>query len=64
MTNQEIIDYFGGRTVYKYAGSLDELQQLQEANNNSYNYLIVSEVIYFAATDPVTDSKAQVITGE
>lgn len=64
MTNQEIINYFGGRTVYKYAGSLEELQHLQETANNSYNYLIVSDVIYFVANDPVTDSKAQVITGE
>ena len=64
MTNQEIINYFGNRTVYKYTGSLEELQQLQESTNNSYNYIIVSEVIYFVATDPVTDSKAQAITGE
>jgi len=64
MTNQEIINYFGGRTVYRYTDSLEELQHLQETTNNSYNYLIVSDVIYFVANDPVTDSKAQEITGE
>jgi hypothetical protein len=63
MTNQEIINYFGGRTVYNYSGSLQELQHLQETTYNSYNYLIVSDTIYFVATDPVADSKAQAITG-
>lgn len=64
MTNEQIFSYFGGKTVYKYTGSISELQQFQESTNNSYNYLIVSDVIYFAANDPVVDSKAQVFTGE
>lgn len=64
MTNQEILNYFGSKTVYKYSGTILELQQLQEATNNSYNYLIVSDIIYFVASDPVTDLKAQIFTGE
>lgn len=63
MTNQEILNYFGNKTVYKYSGTVSELQQLQETTNNSYNYIVVLETIYFVANDPVTDPEAQIVTG-
>lgn len=64
MTKEQVLSYFGNTTVYLYSGSLNELQQLQEATGNSYNYIIVSGIIYFAAINPVIDSKAQIVTGE
>lgn len=64
MNNEQIFTYFGHNTVYKYSGSLSELKEIQESTNNSFNYIIVSDVIYFVAIDPVLDSKAQLIMGE
>jgi hypothetical protein len=64
MTNEEILNYFGPNTVYRFNGTLQELAQLQESNSNSYNYLIVAEVIYVAAQNPIADSRAIVFTGE
>jgi hypothetical protein len=64
MSNEQIFSYFGHNNVYKYSGSLSELKQIQESTNNSFNYIIVSDVIYFVAIDDVTDSKAQLIMGE
>lgn len=64
MTNQEILNYFGNSTVYVFSGTLQELKQIQEADNNSYNYLAVGEVIYFTAAQPVTNNKSAIFTGE
>jgi hypothetical protein len=63
MTTQEIINYFKRDQVYQFSGTLAELQQLQESTNNSYNYLIVFETIYFIADLAVDDTRA-VILGE
>lgn len=64
MTKQEILNYFGSNTVYKFNGTLQELKLLQEANNNSYNYLLVAEVIYVTAQNPIVDNRATIFTGE
>ena len=64
MTKEQILNYFGDTTVYHYDGSLKELQELMESSGNSYNYIIVSNIIYFAAINPVVDSKAQILAGE
>jgi hypothetical protein len=64
MTKQEILNYFGPSTVYQFNGTLQELAQLQESNNNSYNYLVVAEVIYVAAQNPIVDDRVTVFTGE
>jgi hypothetical protein len=64
MNNEQIFSYFGNNNVYKYSGSLSELKESQESTNNGYNYIVVSDVIYFVAIDAVTDPKAQLIMGE
>lgn len=64
MTNQQILDYFKGATVYKFNGTASELQQLQEETNNGYNFVRVQDVIYFVAQQEVRDSRAVVLTGE
>jgi hypothetical protein len=64
MTETEIINYFNQDTVYKFTGNLNELQELQTSTVNSYNYLIVKDVIFFVARNVVSDPRAVVITGE
>lgn len=64
MTNQEILNYFGNSNVYVFSGTLEELKQIQEADKNSYNYLVVSEVIYFTSANPVSNNKSAIFTGE
>lgn len=64
MTKQEILNYFGNSTVYIFSGTLQELKQIQEADNNSYNYLVVAEIIYFTAANPVSNNKSAIFTGE
>jgi hypothetical protein len=64
MTSKEILEYFGNSTVYVFNGTLQELKQIQEADNNSYNYLLVADIIYFTAANPVTNNKAVIFTGE
>lgn len=64
MTNKEILDYFGNCTVYVFNGTLQELKQIQEIDNNSYNYLLVAGIIYFTAAKPVINSNAVIFTGE
>jgi hypothetical protein len=63
MTNQEILDYYTGRVVYQFNGNVDELQQLQEETENSYNYIRVQDQIYFVAQNAVEDPRAVVLTG-
>jgi hypothetical protein len=63
MTNQEILDYYTGRVVYQFNGTVDELQQLQEETENSYNYIRVQDQIYFIAQNAVEDQRAVVLTG-
>jgi hypothetical protein len=64
MTETEIINYFSQDTVYKFNGNLNELHELQTSTVNSYNYLIVKDVIFFVARNAVSDPRAVVITGE
>jgi hypothetical protein len=64
MTNKEILDYFGNATVYKFNGTLQELKELQETNNNNYSYIIVSDMIYVNAQNPIEDTRATIFTGE
>jgi hypothetical protein len=64
MTNKEILDYFGNCTVYKFNGTLQELKELQESNNNNYSYLIVSDIIYVNAQTAIEDTRATIFTGE
>jgi hypothetical protein len=64
MTTQQILEYFNNSTVYKFNGKLSELQEMQEANSNSYNYIIVSDVIYFVAANQVSDSRVSILSGE
>jgi hypothetical protein len=64
MNTQEILSYFGSNTVYKFNGTLQELKLLQETNNNSYNYLLVADVIYVIAQNPIMDNRATIFTGE
>lgn len=64
MTTQQILQHFNNSTVYKFNGKLNELQEMQETNSNSYNYIIVSDVIYFVAAKQVSDSRVSILSGE
>lgn len=64
MTNEEILKYFATDLVYKFTGTVEELKELQQTTNNSYNYLIVADVIYVRAEKPIVSSKAAILTGE
>lgn len=59
MTEQEVLNYYGDNVVYRFNGTLDELNELQRTTENSYNYLRVKDVIYFVAQNPVEDSRAE-----
>lgn len=61
MTNEQLIAHFGPRTIYRFDGTVDELEQLQTSTENSYGYVISQELIYFVAENPVTDSRATVV---
>ncbi len=65
MTNQEILDYFN-TNVYTFNGSLAELDELQQSNNNSYTYLIVGGIIYFKSDSPLDgiDTRVELFVGE
>jgi hypothetical protein len=61
MTEQEIISYFGvENTIYTFNGTLQQLADLQNANGNSYSYLVAGNVIYFKADLPVNNPNAPV----
>lgn len=62
MTHQQLIAHFGDRTIYRFDGAMEELNQLQTSTLNSYGYVISAEVIYFVAENPVTDSRAAAVT--
>lgn len=62
MTNEQLIAHFGNRTIYRFDGTADELNQLQTSTLNSYGYVIFNEIIYFVAENPVTDSRVTVVT--
>lgn len=65
MTNNEILDHYGDApNVYSFSGTLNELSELMESTQNSYNYIKVREAIYFASNNPVISSKAAPITRE
>lgn len=64
MTEQEVLDYYKDRTVYKFAGTLEELNTLQTETNNSYNYIKVQNTVYFVAQNPVEDPRAQILVVE
>jgi len=64
MTSQEILQHFNNSTVYKFDGKLSELQEMQETNSNSYNYIIVGDDIYFVAAKQVSDSRVSILSGE
>ena len=60
MTNEEIKQYFGpDRLVYKFMGNADELFVLQDANSNSYNYIVIDSQIYVSPEKQINDSRAQ-----
>ena len=58
MTNQEIKDYFGQQTVYRFDGSLKDLQSLMESQGISYNYIVDQYQVYFIAYGLVSDNRA------
>lgn len=60
MTEQDIINHFGGNTVYIFAGSLDELHEFQVAQGSSYNTLMSGGVLYFWSEKPVSGEKVTV----
>lgn len=65
MTNNEILEYYGNApNVYVFDGTLDELSELMESNQNSYNYVKVRDTIYFVSNNPVANPKAALITKE
>ena len=64
MTTQQILEYFNNSTVYKFNGKLSELQEMQEANSNSYNYIVVGDDVYFVAAKQVSDSRVSILSGE
>lgn len=64
MTNEEILNYFSNLTVYVFTGTLQELKELQESENNSYNYLIVKDTIYFTAEKSINNKNIVIFTGE
>jgi hypothetical protein len=64
MTTQEILEHFNNSTVYKFDGKLNELQEMQEANSNSYNYIVVRDVVYFVAADQVSDFRVSILSRE
>jgi hypothetical protein len=56
MTPEKIIDYFGStNTVYTFTGTAAQLQELHNANNISYNYIVVSDVVYFKADSAINN---------
>jgi hypothetical protein len=63
MTTQEILDYFSGSVVYLFNGNLSELQQLQEENSNSYNYVVSGGNIYYVAQKTVDDPRVSILQG-
>lgn len=65
MTNNEILDYYNNvPNVYKFDGTLADLDNLQQSTSNGYNYIKVRDSIYFAAQNPVSDTRATLITKE
>jgi len=63
MTINEILEYFGNQTVYVWNGTKEELHDAQVSANASYNTLTTDYKIYFVSHgDPVTDSRATVVT--
>lgn len=63
MTTREILDYFSNTPVYKFNGNLSELQQLQEENSNSYNYVVSGGNIYYVAQKTVDDPRVSILQG-
>jgi hypothetical protein len=60
MSDQDIKNYFGAVVIYKWDGSMDELQQHMFAVGNSYNVLMTGGIVYFGPTYEVTDPRASV----
>jgi hypothetical protein len=47
MTNEEILTYFAGHTVYLWDGTMDQLHDAQIESNSSYNTIVTNYKIYF-----------------
>ncbi len=61
MTNQEIKDYFGQQSIYRFDGSLEDLKNLMESQSVSYNYIVDQYQVYFIAHGQISDSRAVLI---
>jgi hypothetical protein len=62
MTNEEILTYFAGHTVYLWNGTMDELHDAQVESGSSYNTIVTDYKIYFISQGDVTDTRATVVT--
>ena len=62
MTNEEILTYFAGHTVYLWDGTMDQLRDAQIESNSSYNTIVTDYKIYFVSYGDVIDTRATVVT--
>ena len=62
MTNEEILTYFAGHTVYLWNGTMDELHDSQVASNAGYNTIVSNYKIYFISYGDVSDARATVVS--
>jgi hypothetical protein len=62
MTNEEILTYFAGHTVYLWDGTMDELHDAQVESNSSYNTIVSNYKIYFISHGVVSDARATVVS--
>jgi|Laugrefabdmm15sn_1035127.scaffolds.fasta_scaffold253535_2 hypothetical protein len=61
MTEEEIKNYFGNTQVYKFAGTLAELNELMISIGISYNYLVDQYQVYVVAQSEINDTRATLI---
>lgn len=61
MNNEEIKNYFGSTRVYKFDGTLAELNELMISIGNSYNYLVDQYQVYVVAQSEINDVRATLI---
>jgi len=57
----ELKTHFGEVVIYKFNGTLEELHVLMVAASSSYNYSIISDVIYFITLEPITGSNVEIV---
>ena len=62
MTLEEIIAYFSPGSVYKFLGTLEELQILMDSSEASYNYLrLFDGSVYLSTEKQVSDPRLTLV---